>query len=130
MLVIEAMIRARKRKNGEISTQKRTSTANALKGTRICINAFAAVLQLSTATIWRHCTEISNSKTVQWYETSKNKNRMEKHGIQRIEIHAFLLSIARDYGMECLRGKGSMDEAPLRLLSPNFTKTTLYAQYK
>ena len=123
--------RKRSRKNKELGTApSRVTTAFSIKGQRLCLQAFAAITQLSAATISRHAKDVSGEATPDIYKTLHGTCRKAKSGVQRVVVHAYLMSVASDFGMECPRGRGSQDESPLLLLPSSFTKTSVYYTYK
>jgi len=106
------------------------TTVYCVLGRRVCVQAFAALTQLSPQVISRHARDVSQTVLPESYKTEKNKSRKGKLGVQRIAVIAFLMKIASDYGMECLRRWGSQDESPLRLLPSSYTKSSVYMSYK
>lgn len=92
-----------------------------LKGCRVCLQAFAAVTQLSTEKILLYALEVGATTEAEIYHTGKRTNRVGKYSVQRVVVRAFLIKVANDLGMECPRRRGSKDESPIRILPSIFT---------
>ena len=112
------------------SDRCKTTTAYSLKGKRVCVKSFCAVVNLSRITVQRHALEILKSDTLRLYKSRLGESRRGKWGIQRIVVKSFLISFASDHGLECPRGRGSQDESPIIILPSNFTKRMVHEKYK
>jgi len=119
---------ARKRRSDTCS-EGRTTIGYFVKGKRLCRPAFAAVLQLAEHTCQRHAKDVADSDVPSLYLTKHIGSTTGRMGVQKVIVAAFLKQYALVNGMECPRGRGSQEYAPLRLLPSDTSKVHMHSEY-
>lgn len=107
----------------------RGSFVYAMRGRKLCRDAFANLVGLNANTITRHAKDVTMSPSLLLYETRHNESHTGKLGIQRRIVDGFLGYVSSTYGLECPSGRGSAAEAPLMVLPSEMTRMEVYAKY-
>lgn len=106
-------------------------TTYSIRGQRVCIDLFAAVVQLSLATVHRHARQVSSTPVFEYYISNRRTNRKGKLGVQSIITIAFLKRFAELYGFPCLRNRGTEKTCGDLILMPSdITKEEVYNKYR
>lgn len=106
------------------------TSAYAMRGKRVCRNAFIAIAQISPRALAFHSKDVSSNTSFTRYKNNLSSSRSGKPGSNRVAAIAFLRHYAEMNGMLCPSGSGNTEDECVRILPSDTTKTDVFEKFK
>lgn len=129
-LNIDAGPRVSKRKlDRRILDGANCTTTYAMRGQRICRDAFIAITQISSASLQSHGYDVATNEMFSRYHPDRSKSRKGKLGPSSTSIIAFLKRYANLNGLLCPTGKGNTEDECVVVLPSDTTKKQVHEKF-
>lgn len=126
---IARLVDGRKKRRRLDCSKARVTTKYVLRGKRLCVNAFSAIVQLNPPTVSELSTVVLTNKEFTISEILHGNRRKGNRTVQSTAVLAFLDRHSDLHALSCPTGRGSVDENPIRWLPIDHSKAFVYDIY-